>query len=104
MTEKINPATGEPHVRIKYSKENLEVLGKLQAKITAVGEQKVIGCTDFLPEEVRIAATTPFAMVNMQQRILGLNWEDKKERLDELSEYLSEACKRLQKRFDFLVY
>ena len=104
MTEKINPATGEPHVRIKYSKENLEVLGKLQAKITAVGEQKVIGCTDFLPEEVRIAATTPFAMVNMQQRILGLNWRIKKNALMSYLSIYQKFAKRLQKRFDFLVY
>ena len=70
------------------------MLEKLQEKVSAKS-------TEFSQEEERIAATTPFAMVNMRQRILKLDWEDKEQRLDELSEHLSEAAKDYENDLTF---
>jgi len=94
MTEKINPATGKPHFRIEYSKENEDRLLELQNKVTTQSKT-------YSPEEVQIAATAPFAMMNMRERINKLDWEDREHRIEELSENLSEAAKNYENDLTF---
>ena len=65
MKEKINPATEKPHVSIKYNSENMAALEDLEYKF----HKKF---TDYTDEEKRLAATTPFAMVNMKNQLVGI--------------------------------
>ena len=86
MKNIINPATGKVHFTIPYTDGNLERLNDLQIRIS----DKELG---FSVDEERMAATTPFAMVNMKNRIEKMGWENRGEQLNELSDNLSDAAK-----------